>query len=184
MRNRKSLHAFTLVELMVTLAIASVLVGIATPSLQSMISNSRLTSNTNQLVGALSYARSEAVKRGIQVTIIPNTIGGVWESGWYIFVDADDDNVTNPAVASQCLPNQDCWLRTYEALPKGYTLRSGTIFDDRVTFMPSGQIDPSLGVANDSFTLCDGTHNNTQSRKIIVSQSGRARTEEATGICP
>ncbi|PPD50169.1 MAG: pilus assembly protein FimT [Methylobacter sp.] len=183
MHNRKSLPGFTLVELMVTLAVASILVGIATPSFQTMISNSRLTSTTNDFIGALTFARSEAVKRGIPVTILHrDPTPAVWETGWDIFADANGDNTFNPEVATQCSPNQDCLLRSHEALHPGYTLSSGGVYDERVTFLASGRPDPSLGLG-DTFTLCDGTHDSAQSRQIIIN-FGRARVSVATGNCP
>lgn len=179
---RKNLHGFTLVELMVTLAVASILVGVGIPSFQTMISNSRLTAATNDLIGALSYARSEAVKRGIPVTLLridPNP--AVWESGWFVFVDADGDNTTNPDVASQCQPNQDCMLQIHDALHPGYTLSTGGSYDDRVTFLPNGRPDRGFG---DTFTLCDDSHSSAQSRQIIISSSGRARVVVGNGNCP
>ncbi len=185
MHNRKSLPGFTLVELMVTLAVASILVGIATPSFQTMISNSRLTGATNELIGALSFARSEAVKRGIQVTILrKDSNSAVWESGWDIFVDADGDNTFIPDVATQCLPNQDCLLRSHEALPAGYTLRTGNSYDDRATYLPNGLSWTPIG---DTFTLCDGSHDDNQSRRIVISPMGRARIDPSAappGTCP
>lgn len=54
---------FTLLELMVTLAVLGIFLGIAVPSFQSSLTNSRLTTAANDLVGALQAARSEAIKR-------------------------------------------------------------------------------------------------------------------------
>ena len=59
---------FTLMELMVTIAIAAILVGIAIPSFTSIIVSNRLTTSANELVTALNLARSEAVKRGMRIT--------------------------------------------------------------------------------------------------------------------
>lgn len=118
----------------------------------------------------------------------PNS--GVWESGWDAFADPNLDNTFNPDVAVQCLPNQDCLLRTYDALPTGFTLRTGgSDYDTRATFFPSGLPDPSLGFG-ETFVLCDGTHDDDQSRRIIINSTGRARVEvppynpPEVGICP
>ena len=63
--NSAKSSGFTLVELMITLAIAGILVAVGIPSFNSTISSNRLTSYANELVTALNLARSEAVKRGM-----------------------------------------------------------------------------------------------------------------------
>lgn len=67
---------FTLLELFVTIGIAGVLLAIAVPTFNESIARSRITSNANLLVGALNYARAEAVDRGAQVTVQPFGVGG------------------------------------------------------------------------------------------------------------
>jgi len=66
---------FTLLELIVTVGIAAVLVGIALPSFNNTIENSRVTAAANGLVGALSYARSEAIKLQNDVVVDIGTDG-------------------------------------------------------------------------------------------------------------
>lgn len=67
---------FTLLELLVTISIAGVLLGIALPAFNESIARSRITSNANQIVGALNFARAEAVDRAAQVTFQPKAGGG------------------------------------------------------------------------------------------------------------
>ena len=164
---------FTLTELMITLAIAGTLVGIAIPSFTSMVTGNRLTTYANELITALNLARSEAIKRGEQVTITRK--GGnrqEWESGWDVFVDVDRDNVFN---------NNDILLRTYDALPSGYTLRTGlSTYQDYAGYSPSGL---SIVAVNDTFRLCNGTDTAT-SRAITVNTIGRARVSTGTDFCP
>lgn len=69
-------NGFTLLELIITIAIAGILATIAVPAFNNSIARSRLTSNTNQLVGALNLARAEAIDRGEQVTVRPFGTGG------------------------------------------------------------------------------------------------------------
>ena len=64
---------FTVQELMIALAIAGILLGLAVPSFQTALYNNRLTSQANQLIAALNSARSEALKRGVRVTICKST---------------------------------------------------------------------------------------------------------------
>ena len=80
-----------MIELVMTIAIASILMSIAIPSFNSTLTRSRLTSYANDLVGALNLARSEAIRRGIQVTVSHNGALTHWESGWKVFVDINGD---------------------------------------------------------------------------------------------
>jgi type IV fimbrial biogenesis protein FimT len=73
---------FTLIELMITLAVAAILVTIAVPGMVTLVQNSRTTSQTNELVSALNLARSEAVKRGVTVTV--RAEGGDFADGWCV----------------------------------------------------------------------------------------------------
>ncbi|MDT4288301.1 Tfp pilus assembly protein FimT/FimU [Methylomonas sp. MO1] len=169
---------FTLVELMVTIAIAGVLVGIAIPSFTSIISNNRLTTSANELVTALNLARSEAVKRGRSVTVrkvddkSSTNVGQTawasanWEQGWDVFTDANGNGEFDTG--------NDVLLKTYAALTPSYTLR-GNNFSNFIRFTPSGQSNN-----NGSFVICNNSDgNNTPeantSRLIIVNSIGRVR---------
>jgi type IV fimbrial biogenesis protein FimT len=70
---------FTLLELMVTLAVLGILLGIAVPSFQSSLTNSRLTTAANDLVGALQAARSEAIKRNATHQFCVDTTTRAWQ---------------------------------------------------------------------------------------------------------
>lgn len=66
--NRKS-SGFTLVELMIVIALIALIAGFAVPQFGRMIDSNRITSTTNSIVGLLSFSRSEAVRRGARVTV-------------------------------------------------------------------------------------------------------------------
>lgn len=67
---------------MVTVAVAAVLAAVALPSLKILITNQRVRGITSDLVASLIYARSEAIKRNAQVSLVPN--GGDWATGWVV----------------------------------------------------------------------------------------------------
>ena len=90
------LHSgFTLIELLVTLTVASIFFAVAIPAFNSFVQNDRDTGQANSLVGSLSYARSEAVKRASPngITVCPSANGaacdlGPWTEGWIvIYID-------------------------------------------------------------------------------------------------
>lgn len=76
-------NGFTLVELMVTLAVAAILISMAGPSFTTMIANQRTKDAASALYVSLTKARSEALKRNTSVTLQPVT-DGQWQDGWYI----------------------------------------------------------------------------------------------------
>ena len=78
-------RGFTLIELMVTLAIGSILMLVAVPSLTTYRRNAELTSATNTLLAAINAARSEAMKRGTSAMVVPTNNGTDWNTGWVVF---------------------------------------------------------------------------------------------------
>ena len=77
---------FTLVELMVTIAVAAILLAIAMPSLESMSHNNALKSTTRDLVSTISTARSQSISTRTDVEVQPAS--GGWADGWSIIYDA------------------------------------------------------------------------------------------------
>ncbi len=170
-------------ELMVTISIAGIVLGLAIPSFTSIISSNRLTTYANELVAALNFARSEAIKRGVQVIVMrKGTIGSEWKSGWDVFVDNDASNTFNDdGDATLCEPSEDCLLRTYDQLAQGFTITTGgTAYKDYAAFLSSGFSKSGVG---ETFRLCKDA-DNINSRAIIVNCMGRIRISTGTNSCP
>ena len=78
---------FTLIELMVTISIVAILASIAIPSFTSITAKVRMKSEIDTIASDLNFARSEAAKRGLDISVCP--IGGCattsWSGGWTIF---------------------------------------------------------------------------------------------------
>lgn len=168
------LTGFTLIELMVTIAVLGILLSIGIPSYQNMVLNSRITAQANQVITALNYARSEAVKRAAPATVC-STNGGAacalstnWSTGWLVFADADGDGTVDAG---------ETVLRVWPALNTGNTLNTGK--DLRVTFAASGF---ATGF-NDTFRLCD-KRGKTEARSIVINSMGRSYVEKGTDKCP
>lgn len=77
---------FTLIELLVTVALIAILAVIAVPSFTQVIRDNRLTTQTNNLTSALQYARAEAARRGVAVTVTPQGADDDWGEGWIVSV--------------------------------------------------------------------------------------------------
>lgn len=75
-------RGFTIIEMMVAVAVLAILVGLAAPSLQDLVRDQRIKTSTFDVYADLTYARSEAIKRNANVDIVP--AAGGWASGWQV----------------------------------------------------------------------------------------------------
>lgn len=86
---------FTLIELMVTIAVLAVMATIAFPSFQSVIRSSRVTTANNEIIGLVNLARTEAIRSGRGGGICGSSTGancdGAWAQGAAAFSDPDGD---------------------------------------------------------------------------------------------
>jgi type IV fimbrial biogenesis protein FimT len=104
---------FTLVELMVTLAVLAILLSIAVPSFADFIRSNRAESQRAALISSLGLARSEAIRRGTQVRVSPLN-GNDWTGGWRVWVDSNGSGTYNNGEA----------IKEFAALTGGNTLAS------------------------------------------------------------
>lgn len=155
---------FTLIELLVTIAIAAIVLTVAVPNFITFVQNNRLTAQANDLVTALNYARSEAIKRGVRVTVCSRSTDTAcagandWSTGWLVFVDADGDGTVGGAQV----------LQVRQPIESGNTLTSAAAFQ-RVTYQNTG----FSGFAG-TLRLCD-ERGTASARAIVVSPQGRVR---------
>lgn len=142
---------FTLVELMVALAVAVVLLAIAVPSFEDAAGTGRLSSNISELSSAVQLARSEAIRRNRRATLCRSDDGstcsstsGSW-SGWIVFVDADGSGQRD---GTEVVVKSSTLSPTVQLLPSAAI----TALNNRVTFRGDG-----IARASDGFTLLAAT---------------------------
>ena len=89
----KDRYGFTMIELMISIAVAAILFGIAVPQFSKITQTARMTSARNGIFTAFQLARTEAITRRAHVVVCASTEGercsGAWESGALVFVDAN-----------------------------------------------------------------------------------------------
>lgn len=168
-------HGFTLIELMVTIAVAAALMLVAVPSFVQFQRNAHLTSLTNTLIAAINAARGEAMKRGAYAMVIPAD-GSNWGSGWVVFVDKDlstnYDSAKDDVVVQQAAPANYITITgtgtAGESVP--YVLYDGSGYS-KTKSGGFGQL--TLSIARNDVGSDQALR---ETRRVIVSLSGRTRT--------
>lgn len=154
------LSGFTIIELMIVLAIAAILAAIAAPSFTATIQDNRLVTQVNELQASLGLARSEAIKQNDNVIICSinaGSCGGNWATNWIVFVDLDADGDFSAG---------DATLRVHGAITAGNTLTST---QNTVNYTGTGL---SRANVTSTFRFCDA-RGATSARAVIINTTGR-----------
>lgn len=179
MRTGKHLAGFTIIELMLTLALMATILTLAGPSFSNMIADTRLTTTTNSFISAVTLAKSEAISRKTTVHLSAQ-LGGTstWGNGWIIWVDSDgDDTPDYPGEYIRVFPPASGTVaaNSTPALPT---------FDGRATlsFTSRGLRAPGPVSGNITLTICDDRSGET-GREIIISLIGRTSLNRTYAGC-
>lgn len=163
---------FTLIELMVTIALMAIMLGMAAPNFVSFKRNSELTSISNNFLAALNTARTEAMKRNMFAMVMPANNDSDWSKGWTVFVDANDNGRFD---------STDILVMQQEAPPSYITLtgnNSTAANPSYVRYDGSGFSRPlNSDLANSTLSIArsDAGSDPRQIRRIKISITGRAR---------
>lgn len=161
-------RGFSLLSLLSSLAIIAILLGIGLPSMASLVTTNRLTTQVNQLAGALTFARTEAITRNQHVILCKSqdqlhcSKDAAWHEGWLVFVD-DNQNY-------QYDDNELMLLKNGTMQTNLHIEYAGFGSYAYVTFRPAGSTS-----SNGTFTLCDTTATD-RPRAVIINRAGRIRT--------
>lgn len=165
---------FTLIEMVVTIAIAGILAALAAPSFRDTIMNSRISSDASGLISDLALARSEAAKRGSAVSVCISSdgltcTGTDWASGRLVFTDTGTVGT---------IDGTDTVLRVSGALT-GNTLTSSD-FTNTVTYAGTGVVAGFSSGTTGAFTVCRSGY---IGRIISISVTGRVSTDKTGSNC-
>jgi len=195
----KKHSGFTLIELIITLAIVGILLMVGVPSLKNFMQRNQLIATSNELLSALHVARSEAIKLNRRVKVCESKNGtsctnpatGNWRNGWIVFVDANDDGVGTGAMCVNT--TTDCLLRAHEAIADNQLSVSGAYTGggaiSTFTFTSRGLPKDASGAPQSGiFSVCsfDDTNTVIGSRAVVLSLSGRVRVSDDSTVinCP
>ena len=159
---------FTLVELVITLTIASIILVAVIPGFQSFIERNRIRASVNVFVTHLQLARSETVKRNRFVVLCPSSDGAScipdytqWAKGYIVFVDYDRNKLRD---------NNEPLLKYYQGEKEKVTIYSSSNYRRIVAYYPSGM---AWGL-NTSIRFCAKV-SDANNRVVIISNTGRPR---------
>lgn len=175
-RHESKSSGFTLIEMLVTIAVAVILATLATPSMKEGVLNGKTKALSSEFTSALHLAQSEAIKRGVQVSIKPmQTTGNQWQTGWDIFVDTNENGANDTG---------EELIQTFSMSSDGLTLTSkDSVFSSYVAFLPSGATRGNAGISG-GFKLCRADLNVNESRDFTLQSSGNIIVEKGTLSCP
>ncbi|NND93088.1 MAG: prepilin-type N-terminal cleavage/methylation domain-containing protein [Granulosicoccus sp.] len=174
-------RGFTMMELLITLAVAAILLSIAAPDFRAMVLQSQQDNRVIELTGALNFARSEAIKRASRVSVCArstaSTCGTDWNKGWIVFIDNADTAGTIEA--------SETVLKLADALPEGFqvsnmAITSGAADAIQRNFVRFGPRGLSNWRGSGTFTFCD-SRGTPAAKAINVSMSGDVRQARHDG---
>lgn len=172
------MRGFTLLELLIVVAVAAVLVTVAVPAMARLVEASRTTATVNDLVGALQLARTRAIFDAHTVSVCKSADGlqcggneTLWEDGWIVFVNRDRDTPAHVDGGEPIL------LRHRKVSATDEVRGNRAYFSFRPVNTRS---------TNGTLTVCD-LRGPEKGRAIVVSYTGRTRLRRglsASGIPP
>ena len=164
----------TLIELLVVVTIGSIVLSMAVPNFREFVSRNRLDGAAQGVLLSLQRARSEAIRRGEQVTMRLNGVAGSkdWGSGWIAFVDRNRNGQLD--AGEEVLIEQ-------AALTAPLSLFASSSFNTTLAFNRDGRLTGAGGL----FVVCDGgvlvEDGRSRSRAVLVNGAGRARIAARNG---
>lgn len=169
-------RGFTLIELMVVTAVATVLLAFGIPSMTALMNSNKLTDATNALMSSMRLARSEAFKRNGRVVLCKSTDGvscatsGGWEQGWLVFHDANGDGQHD---------QEETVIERGNPLPASLRLTGNSTVGRYVSFVASGSTRMmGGGFQAGTLTVCNQSLERGEARQIVLNAVGRPRVQK------
>jgi type IV fimbrial biogenesis protein FimT len=174
-------NGFTLTELLVVTAIVAILLSIGVPSYRYITNSYRTSSEVNNLLGDMMYARAEAIKEGNSVTVCASSDqvtcsgSGSWQNGWVAF--SNPANGANPVAGSI----QRVQGKFTGATPDTFVADAGV---SAVTYSREGFANTAAGFVGTLIRLHDSTNNAVWTRCLSISPQGLLNAETPATSVP
>lgn len=173
----RSQVGFTLIELLITISIAAIILGFASPSLVHIMARNHAAISVNWLIGSIIYTRHVAIIKRTTVTLCPSLdgtkCGGKWHDGTMAFTDYNADAKIN---------GKDQLLRKFNSPTNGSTIKWRSFRNRQYLQMTHKGF---TNYQNGNFVYCSAGQDPRYSRQIIINVQGRprlARDRDGDGI--
>ena len=184
---------FTLVELMVTVSVLAVILGLAAPSFGALLASNRTSTVTNDLIGSLNLARSEAVRRAQPATLAASGSGASgYSSGWTVFADADGDGAPQSASndadgrtlrqAGPFSATTTITRVTRSASPAPYTYTTST--GGNLAYLVFTARGANQSATDAFFKVCAAANASVPARVVRVNVVGKVSLDSTSATCP
>jgi type IV fimbrial biogenesis protein FimT len=185
-------NGFTLVELMVGVAVLGIALVAGVPSMAEFIKNSRLAGQTNDILASFHLARTEAIKRSSRVTLCKSAngttcstaVGTGWQTGWLVFVDPANFGT---------LDSGEVVLDAHGAAATNVLIvpRAGDTIANFASYTSRGVVRNATGVPQSGvLRICD-ERGLGHARGLVLSATGRVeytsamtQLNDGSGTCP
>ena len=174
MPSNRGNSGYTMMELVMTMAIVAILGTIAVPGFKFVTTSNRIATEVNGLLSDIQFARSQAVKEGLPVTVCTSSDGATctstdWGLGWIVFLDAN---------SSKSVDAGEAIIRTQPAFTGTDTFVATPGTFHALTFNRMGYAPTGLPNAV-NITLHDSTSNASWTRCIAINPIGSTVTEKS-----
>jgi type IV fimbrial biogenesis protein FimT len=165
-------NGFTLIELMVTLALAAIIAFVAVPNMSNFVLSSKIKNRTSELVSAIGLARSAAIKNKAPAILCVGTAttcsGTDWGAGWVAWLDSDGDSVFDSGS-----PDNEPML--YVAELSAGDKATINFASSSLRIRPDGTIATAVTI-----DICDSSRSGEQGRRISINITGRTSVSKRT----
>ena len=172
-------RAFTLVEMLVAIAIVSALLAAGGPAFYGWLGAQELANHARHLAESMTQARTDAIRTSHRVSLCKSpdqrqcADGARWEAGFVVFVDENQNGLIDAG---------ERIIRVDGHASRGITITANRPVDDYVSYTSLGRARMLNGALQmGTFTVC---RRGERAMQVVLANSGRVRTERTTTICP
>jgi len=180
-------RGFTMIELMVTIAIAGTMMGLAIPALKAMITGRAVQAQSSALVSTLRFAKAEALKRGAPVSVCRTTAAapdscagtaGTWQT-WMVFADRGTAGTVDAGDTKLRVENGATTNVAFKSLPDATYVSfqsTGIVTTDSGATLPlTWEFDPTVDTGSSAYKRYE--------RQVCLNAQGRVSNIDGNASC-